>query len=313
MFTRTAVVIALCFCCCLAQDAAKPEATKSISSHLRKVVTHSREEEGKPDKRALMGMIDQFRAEVCANLKDEHGKKFESYGDCKKFMKKTCNPGKDKMMDGGKKEVTSGKGFCEEYFPKLKKAEEAEKKLKEEEAKEAAAVPAPAPAVVPAPAPAPAPEPEATTTGPAPAPAEASLPAPAPAAAPGPAPGPAAPFTPGKSAGKPSGVEDDEAWYYKKGGKWSGRIHMDADLKLPSQGYWGKLIEHDDKKTATGDWGSEFGRAADHRTYSEICKEYPDNAWCQRNGHHKHSSGSRATVHLIALVAPLAFWAFYKA
>lgn len=32
-------------------------------------------------------------------------------------MYKACRPGKDKMMDGDKKEVSSGEGYCKVYFP----------------------------------------------------------------------------------------------------------------------------------------------------------------------------------------------------
>jgi len=284
-------IIALALCCGI------DSADASAWSNLRKVsqvtfLESSTEMQqiqslhnGRP-KRKLMDMINKFRAEVCAKMKDEHGRDFDTFEDCKKFMKKACNPGKDGVMDGDGKEVTSGEGFCKEYFHEQK----AEKELKDIEEKEKAA-PA-APPVVPAPAPAPAPapqEPVATTTlspAPVPAPAEtpkqeAAAPAPVPAAPAGPA-APAAPL-PG-----------DEAWYYKEGGKWSGRLHMKADWKLPTQGYWGKLVEHEDKKTMTEDWGAEFN--ADHRTYAEICKEHPDNQWCRQNGYHKRNSGFRMII-----------------
>merc|ERR1711907_479072 len=76
-----------------------------------------------------MGMIDMFRAEKCAGMKDEHGKGFSSYDACYEFMYKKCKPGKDKAMDGGKNEVTTNKGFCEEFFPeKDDKQKEADKK-----------------------------------------------------------------------------------------------------------------------------------------------------------------------------------------
>lgn len=229
---------------------------------------------GKP---TPMDMINKFRAEVCAKLKDEHGKKFESFEKCKDFMKTACNPGKDGVMDGDGKEVTSGEGFCNSYFEE----QEAEKKLKKAPAP---APPAPAPPAPALPAPVPAP--------PAPAPEVIAAPAPA-AAIPAPAPAPAP-------------VADDEAYYYKKDGKWSGRLHMDEKLKLPAQGYWGKLVEHEDQKTVTGDWGSEFGPAAAHRSYFKICKDHPDNVWCERQGFLKHSAGYKAAVSLAALVMPVA-------
>lgn len=271
-------------------------------------------EEGSKPKRKLMDMINAFRAEICAQLKDEHGRKFDSYAKCKDFMKEVCNPGKDKVMDGDSKEVTSGKGYCEEYFS----AEDAEKKLKEieeKEKKEAAAiaakekeviVPAPAPAPAEVPAPAPAPKTEATTAAPpAPAPApeeKAEAPAPAPAAA-APA-GPAAPAAP---------LPGDEEWYFKDEGKWPGRMHMDEHFKLPTQGYWGKLVGHDDMKTATGDWRSEFGPDGNHKSYASICKDYPENEWCKRNGFHKKSASVRQSTHLVAIVVAIALSFFSSA
>merc|ERR1719482_1758258 len=100
-----------------------------------------------------MDAISKFRAEICYKMKVEHGIEFESFEACNKFMDDACKPGKDKRMDGDRKEVTSGEGYCEEYFP------EAEKKAKEEiekEEKAAAAVsPAPAPSSFPAPSPVP--------------------------------------------------------------------------------------------------------------------------------------------------------------
>lgn len=248
----------------------------------------------------LMGMIDAFRAEVCGDLKDEHGRKFESFGACKKFMEKVCKPGKDKQMDGDSKEVTTGKGHCAEYFSEQK----AEKEL---------AAPAPAPASA-APAPAKA-APAPSKAAPAPAPAKAA-PAPAKAAPAKAAPAPAnaaVASAPAPATAKKGGVKDGytkkgEAWYTKEDGKWAGRMHMDANLKLPSQGFWGKLIEHDDGKTATGDWGKEFGSGAGDRNYFQICKDHPENRWChdQVFTKHKHSAGYKATFSVVAMMTALA-------
>merc|ERR1719272_886727 len=142
-------------------------------------------------------------------------------------------------MDGDHHEVSSGEGFCTEYFP------QAEKKAEAEVAKEESMPASPAPS--PLPAPAPAPKPVAEEKAPAPAPkAVASAPAAAaPAPSPGPVGGPAPapvpmPFIPGISGGKPWGpIAKDEAWYYKKEGKDIERMHMSEDQKLPTQGYWG--------------------------------------------------------------------------
>merc|ERR1719366_33538 len=68
-------------------------------------------------------------------MKVEHGIEFESFEACNKFMDDACKPGKDKRMDGDRKEVTSGEGYCEEYFPEAEKKarEQIEKEDREEE------------------------------------------------------------------------------------------------------------------------------------------------------------------------------------
>jgi hypothetical protein len=86
-----------------------------------------------------MNAINAFRAQICATMHEEHGQKFASFEACEDFMHKTCHPGKDMKMDGDTKEVTSGQGYCTEYFPEAeKKAEEqiaAEDRKAEEERK----------------------------------------------------------------------------------------------------------------------------------------------------------------------------------
>jgi len=249
----------------------------------------------------VMDAISKFRAEMCANMKDEHGKDFASYDSCKKYMEEACHPGKDHAMDGDKKEVTSEHGFCTEYFPKIEK--KAEAIVTEEETFPVASGPAPSPGNGPAPVPAPAPAPKPKAQAPAPAPAAVGpAPAPAPMGSPsGPVP---APFIPGVSAGKPHGpVGDDEAYYYKKGGKDAGRLHMSEKMKLPTQGYWGKLVEHEDGVSQTGDWGKEFGPSSGHDSLRTICEHHPENPWCAQNGYHRHKSSCKAAlVSLLPLV-----------
>jgi len=242
----------------------------------------------------VMDAISQFRAEMCANMKDEHGKDFASYDSCKKYMEEACHPGKDETMDGDSKEVTSEKGFCTEYFPKAEKKAEAKVTAEEKEFPVASA-PAPSPGNGPAPVPAPAPAPK--TKAPAPAPAAVG-PAPAPALSPGPAPGPVpAPFIPGVSAGKPHGpLGDDEAYYYKKEGKDAGRLHMSEKLKLPTQGYWGKLVEHEDGVSQTDDWGKEFGPSSGHDSFRTICEHHPENPWCEQQGYNRHKNSCKAAL-----------------
>jgi len=236
----------------------------------------------------LMSAINMFRASICAKLKGTHGEHFDTFDACKKFMESVCKPGGDLVMDGDKGEVSTGKGYCDAYFheqdaeKELKKLEGEEKakediekldSLTEEEEVQKGSPQAPAPA---------------------PAPAAAAVPvAPdgmvAPAATP-----------------EPNVIDDDEKWYYKNGGNWEGRLHMDGDLKLPSQGYWGKLVEHEDQKSVTGDWGSEFGHTSKHRSYSDICKDFPDSSWCKRQGfgpsHHKHSFAYRSATCIVSVM-----------
>merc|ERR1719160_806312 len=64
----------------------------------------------------MMGAINKYRAKICADMKDEHGVEFKSYEACDKFMRKACHPGRDGRMDGDKREVSSGEGYCKVFF-----------------------------------------------------------------------------------------------------------------------------------------------------------------------------------------------------
>jgi len=263
----------------LRQGNASDNALRAPIQPISKVVLRSR----KPRDERVMDAINQFRAQMCADMKDEYGKKFDTYADCKKFMEGACKPGKDEAMDGDRKEMTTKQGFCTEYFPKAKKrAEEKVDREDKEEASKANAtssIPAPSPSLAPAPA---------SAGGPAPAPAPGPMAAPA-APAPAPAPGP---FLPGIHSGKPWGeIPDDEKYYYKKGGKDISRIHMSEQMKLPEQGYWGKLVEHDDQKSMTSDWGKEFGPHSGHASLESVCRQHPDSRWCIE--HRAHQSTCR--------------------
>jgi len=238
----------------------------------------------------IMDAISKFRAEICAKMHKEHGVEFGSYESCLDFMNSACKPGNDQTMDGDRKETTSRAGYCNEFFP------EAEKKAEKQVADEDAAAPSPGPAMQPGPAPGPAPMIAEKTEAPAPAEAAGGAgpaPAPGPFGAPaGPAP---APFIPGVSAGKPPGpIAKDEAWYYKKSGQDMKRMHMEESKKLPTQGYWGKLVEHEDKKTATQDWQTEFGTKHSEDSFNAFCKKNPTNPWC--DDLHRRSTASCLTV-----------------
>jgi len=237
-------------------------------------------------KKKMMDFINQFRAEVCGKMKEEHGRDFATYHKCKDFLEDVCNPGKDGVMDGDSREVHTGKGYCKDYFH-VKKVEAELAKRASGDSQGPAPGPMPAPAIL-----APAPSVQGGSKGHAvPAPAPAAL-APAPGLAPAPAPYGG---IPGKSGGKPSDLKDDESWYFKKGGKsLKHRLHMDAKLKLPTQGYFGKLVEHEDKKTVTEDWGAEYAGNLD-----KYCRDHPGSPWCDK---HKHSSGQKAAVSFFALL-----------
>lgn len=108
--------------------------------------------------------------------------------------------------------------------------------------------------------------------------------------------------TPGKNGGKPWGtIPKDEKYYYKDGGKDPARLHMKEDMKVPTQGYWGKLVEHEDMKTETDDWGKEFGSELKYESYEHYCKKNPNNPWCIKQAQTHAHSYSFSTV----LSAPL--------
>jgi len=274
---------------------------------------------GDPARPEVMSSINQFRAKICYDMKSSHGKKFDSFEACKKFMLEACKPGGDLNMDGDKGEHSSGHGYCKAYFSKveemekeLKEAEKNDKKLQaeklESEAEEveegkgakaevaaekevAAAKEGAEGAGAPAPATAPsgAPPPGGKKAG-----------APAPAAAAGPAGAPSA-------GGK---YPANEAWYYKSGGIDAGRFHMNEKLKLPTHGYHGPLVEHEDMVTGTADWRAEFGDS-DGKSLAEVCERHPESRWCHKKtgygfGRLGHS-GSLASAHfpVIVLIAAI--------
>lgn len=258
----------------------------------------------------LMHEVARFRAKICWQMKDNHGKHFNSFLACKKFMEEACRPGGDLAMDGDENEISSGHGYCREYFPEnseeAKEIAEAEEKeeFEEEEQKEFEEAKAAGE------------EPEAEAVkggsdedvieeeeaeeaeaagkkdGKAAAKGGAAAPAAAPAGAAG-APGP---------AGAPASYPEDEAWYYKNGGKDPIRYHMSEEYKLPTHGYYGRLVEHDDMKTSSADWRGEYGDS----NPCSVCKEHPDNSWCHSKGCNHHSGVSRSSVLVSAMFCIMA-------
>lgn len=75
------------------------------------------------------------------------------------------------------------------------------------------------------------------------------------------------------------------------------------DRMYPAQGYGeysyggtpvsGDWVEHDDQKTATADWRSEWPKKdeTEHASISKICEEHPDNDWCNR--YHKKAAAEK--------------------
>lgn len=99
-----------------------------------------------------------------------------------------------------------------------------------------------------------------------------------------------APSPAGAVAGSPSSAHHDEDKDFddaKHHGSlaWSNR--MDEGSKMPEQGFEGELVAHDNMKTATSDWHSEYGPHSGHQSYEAICAQYPDNSWCKLRGYHK--------------------------
>lgn len=242
-------------------------------------------------KRKLMNAIHRFRAEICYRMKKEAGMDFGTYEKCEEFMREACIPGRDEIMDGDHQERSSGEGYCTEYFHEAE--EKARKELEEEERrtnseehveseKEAATS---SEEELEAASTAPSPDaPSGVATGGAPSPAVAESPAGAPKAT------PVKKFTPGISDGKPEGeLGDAESWYYKQDGKHPDRLHMSESRKLPTQGYWGKLVAHEDMETVTSDWQQEHDPKDHERVLKktqQFCRDYPDSKWCGRHDHH---------------------------
>lgn len=66
-------------------------------------------------------------------------------------------------------------------------------------------------------------------------------------------------------------------------------MHMDEGIPLPTQGFQGPFVAHDNYKTMISDWGAEFGpKMLGKNKISEICKDYPNAKWCRyyKQSHH---------------------------
>jgi len=68
---------------------------------------------------------------------------------------------------------------------------------------------------------------------------------------------------------------------------------------LQSQGFSGKLVEHVEGETMTGDWGREFGPKAGHRDFKSICKDFlAACSWKSRRSKASFSLRSRSCSNL---------------
>jgi len=68
---------------------------------------------------------------------------------------------------------------------------------------------------------------------------------------------------------------------------------------LPDQGFHGTLVEHNNMKTSTSDWRSEYGPRTP--TFKEICAKYPKSVWCKAHGYHSKPVPLRAASQTWAL------------
>jgi len=81
---------------------------------------------------------------------------------------------------------------------------------------------------------------------------------------------------------------------------------------LPEQGFHGTPVAHDNMKTSTDDWRSEYGPRTP--TFKEICAKYPNSSWCKAHGYHtkpvKIRDGSQTwTLSVVTMLAVAAIHA----
>lgn len=240
----------------------------------------------------VVGPIDAYRATTCVGMLLEHKDHFDkkNLNACMKFMNRICHPGKDQKMDGDANEQTTGMGYCDQWFDffrkHAKKAEEkkeSKKKAQAEASMEAAHA-----------------EEETeheegddekeTTTHDDDGKEEDSGDAPASASAAAAEDGQDATEKSTSRQDLPLGIDSD-------------RWHMDADRKVPSQGFRGKPVKHEDMETFTSDWIREFPHhQGQRRDVRKICRERPDNDWCRRHGFFLPRSGATRMTTMCFLV-----------
>lgn len=78
-----------------------------------------------------------------------------------------------------------------------------------------------------------------------------------------------------------------------------------AGRPMQSQGFSGDLVVHEDQKSATSDWGREFGPLAGHRSINKICDDHPGNEWCLLHGYYDKPSGATTVKCTVVMFAAL--------
>jgi len=112
-------------------------------------------------------------------------------------------------------------------------------------------------------------------------------PAPSPmAAAPAPVPAPTSTVASSSSATTTETTEAPKPPPPAEKGEWKFDFNK-VERPLPTHGYHGPLVEHDDGDTWTGDWRKEWptGHESEKQAIARICEDFPENEWCKRQGH----------------------------
>jgi len=93
----------------------------------------------------------------------------------------------------------------------------------------------------------------------------------------------------GSPAGSPAGLSPEMLAAGWAGGLSNGK---QEEHGMPEQGYSGRTVAHDDMETHTRDWMKEYGwHGSDSdairpkQTIKQVCAQFPENEWCQRNGY----------------------------
>eukprot|EP00397_Hematodinium_sp_SG-2012_P049112 GEMP01056513.1.p2 GENE.GEMP01056513.1~~GEMP01056513.1.p2 ORF type:complete len:259 (+),score=71.19 GEMP01056513.1:195-971(+) len=219
-------------------------------------------EGGKVSDVPVMGSINKFRAQQCAERPDPW-----EHEDCMEFMKEICNPGGNDgtqgerpQMDGEAGEISSGEGFCKKFFNGMadkkkkedetkkkeeeeverKRREEKERKRREEEERKRR-------------------EEEERK----------------------------------RREEEERKLQDGEASSRRAAELAAGDESIDlgpkSHLPVPEQGFSGPVVTHD-TRTTISNWSKEYGPKGEPHNYEEICKRHPDNVWCRGHGYSRSNA-----------------------